>query len=92
MYSVLSIGYTDPVTNEKIIHESEIPFYKNQERLVLGSNGNIDPKSIDDYLALGGYAALAKTLAQMTPEQVMEEVKKSNLRGRGGGGFPAGRK
>jgi len=84
--------YTDPNTNAKIIHESEIPFYKNQERLVLGSNGRIDPKSIDDYLALGGYSALAKVLSQMTSEQVLEEVKKSNLRGRGGGGFPAGRK
>ena len=84
--------YTDPSTNEKIIHESEIPFYKNQERLVFGSNGSIDPKSIDDYLALGGYSALAKVLSGMTPEQVLEEVKKSNLRGRGGGGFPAGRK
>ena len=84
--------YTDPSTNEKIIHEFEIPFYKNQERLVFGSNGEIDPASIDDYLALGGYSALAKALSQMTPEQVLEEVKKSNLRGRGGGGFPAGRK
>ena len=84
--------YTDPNTNEKIVHEFEIPFYKNQERLVFGSNGEIDPASIDDYLALGGYSALAKALSQMTPEQVLEEVKKSNLRGRGGGGFPAGRK
>jgi len=84
--------YTDPATNKKTVHESEIPFYKNQERLVFGSNGKIDPKSIDDYLALGGYSALAKALSQMTPEQVLEEVKKSNLRGRGGGGFPAGRK
>ena len=84
--------YTDPGTNEKIIHESEIPFYKNQERLVFGSNGNIDPKSIDDYLALGGYSALAKAISRMTSGQVLEEVKKSNLRGRGGGGFPAGRK
>jgi NADH:ubiquinone oxidoreductase subunit F (NADH-binding)/(2Fe-2S) ferredoxin/NAD-dependent dihydropyrimidine dehydrogenase PreA subunit len=84
--------YTDPTTNKKIVHESEIPFYKNQERLVFGSNGKIDPKIIDDYLALAGYSALAKVLSQMTPEQVLEEVKKSNLRGRGGGGFPAGRK
>jgi NADP-reducing hydrogenase subunit HndC len=84
--------YTDPSTNEKIIHESEIPFYKNQKRLVFGSNGNIDPKSIDDYLAIGGYSALAKVVSGMTSEQVLEEVKKSNLRGRGGGGFPAGRK
>jgi len=84
--------YIDPNTDQKIIHESEIPFYKHQERLVFGSNGNIDPKSIDDYLALGGYSALAKALSRMTPDQVLEEVKKSNLRGRGGGGFPAGRK
>jgi NADH-quinone oxidoreductase subunit F len=84
--------YTDPDTNEKIIHESEIPFYKNQERLVFGFNGSIDPKSIDDYLAIGGYSALAKALSGMPPEQVLAEVKKSNLRGRGGGGFPAGRK
>jgi len=84
--------YTDPSTNQKIIHESEIPFYKYQERLVFGSNGNIDPKSIDDYLAIGGYSALAKVLSGMTSEQVLEEVKKSKLRGRGGGGFPAGSK
>jgi len=84
--------YTDPATNEKIVHESEIPFYKNQRRLVFGSNGNIDPKSIDDYLAIDGYSALAKALFQMSSEEVLEEVKKSNLRGRGGGGFPAGRK
>jgi NADH-quinone oxidoreductase subunit F len=84
--------YIDPNTNEKIIHESEIPFYKNQERLVFGSNGNIDPKSLDDYLAIGGYSALAKVLSAMTCVQVLEEVKKSSLRGRGGGGFAAGRK
>src|SRR3990172_7595053 len=84
--------YTDPGANEKIIHESEIPFYKYQERLVFGSNGNIDPKSIDDYLAIGGYSALAKVLFRMTSEEVLSEVKKSNLRGRGGGGFPAGSK
>jgi NADP-reducing hydrogenase subunit HndC len=84
--------YIDPSTNEKIIHESEIPFYENQERLVFGSNGSIDPKSIDDYLAIDGYTALAKALSEMTSGQVLEEVRKSNLRGRGGGGFPTGRK
>jgi NADH-quinone oxidoreductase subunit F len=84
--------YTDPDTKEKIAHESDIPFYKHQERLVFGSNGSIDPKSIDDYLAIGGYSALEKALFQMNPDQVLEEVKKSILRGRGGGGFPAGRK
>ena len=84
--------YTDAATGEKVVHEHEIPFYKYQTRLVLGNNTKLDPKSIDDYLALGGYSALAKALLQMTPEQVLEEVKKANLRGRGGGGFPAGRK
>jgi len=82
--------YVDPGTGEKITHESEIPFYKNQQRLVLGSNGSIDPKSIDDYVVIGGYSALAKALSGMTSEQVLEEVKKSKLRGRGGGGFPTG--
>ncbi len=84
--------YVDPATNEKIIHESEIPFYKYQERIVFGSNSKIDPKNIDDYLAIGGYAALAKALTGMTADQVLQEVKKANLRGRGGGGFPAGNK
>jgi len=84
--------YSDPDTDQKITCESEIPFYKNQQRLVFGSNGSIDPKSIDDYLAIGGYSALSKALSRMTAGQVLEEVKKSNLRGRGGGGFPTGRK
>ncbi len=84
--------YVDPSTDERAIHESDIPFYKNQERIIISSNIKIDPKNIDDYLAIGGYSALAKALFQMTSDQVVEEVKKSNLRGRGGGGFPAGRK
>ena len=84
--------YTDPNTQEKIVHERDIPFYKYQERLVFGSNGSVDPKNIDDYLAIGGYSALAQALSEMTADQVLQEVKKANLRGRGGGGFPAGRK
>ena len=84
--------YADPSTKEKAVHESDIPFYQNQERRVLCSNIKIDSKSIDDYLAIGGYTALAKVLSEMSAEQVLEEVKKSNLRGRGGAGFPAGRK
>jgi len=84
--------YNDPITNEKAIHVQDIPFYKNQLRLLLGNNTRIDPQNIDDYLALRGYSALAKALFQMTPEQVLEDVKRANLRGRGGGGFPAGRK
>jgi NADH-quinone oxidoreductase subunit F len=84
--------YADPMTKEKIIHESDIPFYKNQKRLIFGDNSKVDPKNIADYIALGGYSALAKALFEMTPEEVIEEVKKSGLRGRGGGGFPTGRK
>ncbi len=81
--------YLDPSTNESATRESEIPFYNNQERLIISNNIKIDSKSIEDYLAIGGYSALKKVLFQMTPEQVLEEVKKTNLRGRGGGGFPA---
>ncbi|MBA7504530.1 Ion-translocating oxidoreductase complex subunit B [subsurface metagenome] len=84
--------YTDPVTGEKITYELEIPFYANQQRTIFGPNRRIDPQNIEDYLALGGYRALAKALTQMTPEAVLEEVKRSNLRGRGGGGFSTGRK
>jgi len=84
--------FEDPVTGEKAVHESDITFYKNQERTVLCNNIKIDSKSIDDYLAIGGYSALAKALGKMTAVEVLEEVKKSNLRGRGGAGFPAGRK
>jgi len=75
---------------QRIIHEGDIPFYKHQSRIVFGPNRFIDPKNIDDYIARGGYAALAKVLPGMTPEAVLAEVKKANLRGRGGGGFPAG--
>jgi len=84
--------FVDPGTGEKAIHESDISFYKNQERNVLCNNIKIDSKSIDDYLAIGGYSALTKALSQMTDLEILEEVKKSNLRGRGGAGFPAGRK
>jgi NADH:ubiquinone oxidoreductase subunit F (NADH-binding)/(2Fe-2S) ferredoxin/NAD-dependent dihydropyrimidine dehydrogenase PreA subunit len=82
--------YEDPVTGEKIAKDPDIPFYKNQMRLVFGNNRYINPSEINDYIAIGGYSALSKALFQMTPEQVLEEIKKSNLRGRGGGGFPTG--
>jgi NADH:ubiquinone oxidoreductase subunit F (NADH-binding)/(2Fe-2S) ferredoxin/Pyruvate/2-oxoacid:ferredoxin oxidoreductase delta subunit len=84
--------YADPTTGEKVTYEPEIPFYKNQKQIVFGANRHIDPRSIEDYLAIGGYRALAKALVDMTPEQVLEEVTKANLRGRGGGGFSAGTK
>ncbi len=77
-------------SGERIAHEGEIPFYKHQRRIVFGNNRLIDPKSIDDYIALGGYSALARVLSEMSPEEVLETVKRANLRGRGGGGFPAG--
>ncbi len=84
--------YTDPNTKKKITYEPEVPFYSEQKRLVFGSNGLIDPTSIEDYIAVGGYAALGKVLSGMTPQGVISEVKKAGLRGRGGGGFPTGEK
>jgi len=84
--------YTDPVSGEKITREPDIPFYKHQQRTVFGPNRWIDPRSIEDYLSIGGYSALAKALFQMTADEVLEEVKRANLRGRGGGGFPTGKK
>ena len=84
--------YADPITDIKAMHLSEIPFYKYQKRLLLDNSAKVDPKKIEDYIALDGYKALAKVLFQMTSDQVLEEVKKANLRGRGGGGFPTARK
>jgi NADH:ubiquinone oxidoreductase subunit F (NADH-binding)/(2Fe-2S) ferredoxin/Pyruvate/2-oxoacid:ferredoxin oxidoreductase delta subunit len=84
--------YADPVTSKKAVHESDIPFYKSQKRLLIGNNSKINPTNIEDYLALGGYSALSKALFTMTPEEIIDEVKNSGLRGRGGGGFPTGRK
>ena len=83
--------YVDPVPGQRIAREEEVPFYRGQRRIVLGANGHIDPTSIRDYLAIGGYSALAKALA-MDPEEVIQEVKRAGLRGRGGAGFPTGKK
>jgi len=82
--------YTDPATGKKGAKESDISFYKNQMRNVFGNNRYINPRYIDDYIAMDGYSALSLALLQMAPAQVLEEIKKSNLRGRGGGGFPTG--
>ncbi len=84
--------YTDPVSGKTIQTESEIPFYRAQDRQLLAQNRQIDPCSIEDYIAIGGYSALAKTLAGIAPEVIIEEITASGLRGRGGGGFPTGRK
>ena len=84
--------YEHPTTGEKIVAEEDVPFYKKQMRIIFGDNGSIDPTQIEDYIAVGGYRALAKALFSMAPDQIISEVKKANLRGRGGGGFPAGLK
>ncbi len=78
---------------EPINESSNLPdFYKYQERIILGNNSKIDPKSIGDYVKIGGYGALAAVLKDKSPDEVIGEVKKSGLRGRGGGGFPTGLK
>jgi NADH-quinone oxidoreductase subunit F len=82
--------YVDPNTGERFVYEDDVPFYKKQQRLLLSNNNKIDPTSIDDYLAIGGYAAASKVLTKMSPQQIIEEIKQSGLRGRGGGGFPTG--
>ena len=84
--------YTDPVSGETIRTESDIPFYRAQDRQLLAQNRMIDPCSIEDYIAIDGYSAIAKTLAGIAPDTVIEEIKASGLRGRGGGGFPTGSK
>ena len=84
--------YTDPSTGEKVIHEQDIPFYSKQNRLLLDANRLIDPTNIEDYFAIGGYSALPKVLFDIDPEEVIGEIRKAGLRGRGGGGFPTGRK
>ena len=84
--------YHEPLTHESIPNYSEINFYKKQHRLVLENCGAINPEQIEEYIAVGGYEALAKAVTTMSPEDVIEEIKKSGLRGRGGGGFPTGMK
>ena len=84
--------YKDPRTGEVVLHYHEIPFYAHQKRVVLHNCGFIDPENIEEYIARDGYAALAKVLTEMTPQDVIEEVKRSGLRGRGGAGFPTGLK
>ncbi len=82
--------FFDEKTGKRCAYQHEIPFYKLQDQVVFGNNFLISPREIEDYIAVGGYSALAKALATMTPVDVLEEIKKADLRGRGGGGFPAG--
>ena len=84
--------YIDPASGRRYIHPAEVPFYKGQKRIVFGRNGEIDPNNIEDYIVLDGYSALAKALLELAPEETIEEIKRSGLRGCGGGGFPTGRK
>ncbi len=84
--------YEDKATGQKCIHESDIPFYKKQARVVLRHCGHIDPTRIEDYIKVGGYDALATTISRLSPEEVIACIKESGLRGRGGAGFPTGRK
>jgi len=80
------------LTGKKVNPQSEIPFFKKQKRLLLDNNVFIDPENIDDYIARGGYESLKKVIGKTPPDKIIEEIKKSGLRGRGGGGFPTGRK
>ncbi|MBR3958049.1 MAG: NADH-quinone oxidoreductase subunit NuoF [Kiritimatiellae bacterium] len=82
----------DPEQAKKLVAEANIPFYQKQYRIVLRNCGVIDPEKIEDYIARDGYKAIEKVLFEMTPEQVVEEILKSGLRGRGGAGFPTGMK
>ena len=83
---------TEEVKSKAEVALNDTAFYKSQKRIVLRNCGVIDPDNIDEYIAMDGYAALGKVLTEMTPEDVIKVVSDSGLRGRGGGGFPTGRK
>ncbi|MFX1534026.1 MAG: NADH-quinone oxidoreductase subunit NuoF [Promethearchaeota archaeon] len=90
-HPVEKLFYENPETGQRIPRYQDIPFYKKQTRIVLNRCGHINPENIDDYIQNGGYSGLRKAL-KMAPEEIIEEIKKSGLRGRGGAGFPTGRK
>jgi NADH-quinone oxidoreductase subunit F len=83
--------YTDPVSGEMVTRETDIPFYRAQNRVLFHQSQLIDPRSIEDYVAIGGYSALARVLT-WRPEEVIADIRAAGLRGRGGGGFPTARK
>jgi NADH:ubiquinone oxidoreductase subunit F (NADH-binding)/(2Fe-2S) ferredoxin/NAD-dependent dihydropyrimidine dehydrogenase PreA subunit len=87
---VKELLYTPPKEKSPIPKMSDIPFFADQTLIVLRNRGLINPENIDEYIARGGYEAIAKVLTSMTPDQVIQEIKASGLRGRGGGGFPTG--
>jgi len=89
---VMRLLYVDPVTKEHVSDSKHMGFYQKQLRIALRNCGFIDPENIDEYIARDGYSALGKALTEMTPQQVIDLIKKSGLRGRGGGGFPTGLK
>ncbi|MFW6006736.1 MAG: NAD(P)H-dependent oxidoreductase subunit E, partial [Halanaerobiales bacterium] len=84
--------FKEPVSEENIPSYRDIEFYEKQKRIVLSNCGKIDPENIEEYIAVSGYEAAGIALTEMSPEEVIEQVKKSGLRGRGGGGFPTGLK
>jgi len=84
--------YQDPVTGEEYYRRDDIPFFKHQQRTILGSSHKIDPIRIYDYITQGGYSALGRALSEPNRDWVVQEVRRSGLRGRGGGGFPTGLK
>jgi NADH-quinone oxidoreductase subunit F len=84
--------FSDPISKKTALKEDDISFYQKQKRILLGDNALIDPTDINDYLSIGGYSSLTKVLSKKAPEEVIEIMKKSGLRGRGGAGFPTGYK
>jgi NADH:ubiquinone oxidoreductase subunit F (NADH-binding)/(2Fe-2S) ferredoxin/Pyruvate/2-oxoacid:ferredoxin oxidoreductase delta subunit len=84
--------YVDPNTQQRVKTIDDVSFYKKQHRLILGNNGKVDPTRIDDYLGVEGYRALKVVLSSKTPKAVVDEIKRSGLRGRGGAGFLTGEK
>jgi len=86
------LTYKEPLSHREVCRYEDTPFYNKQLRQVMRRCGMINPESVEEYIASGGYQALATALAEMTPDAIIEEVKASRLRGRGGAGFPTGRK